>query len=95
MSDKIIGNPLQQAIVSGTIGKKTEPIAKQSTTQTSKSSGFQTSRKKDRNQHTIYLPPVLSKMLKTQAYLEGREMSEVVADAILLYKETKDKEKKL
>ena len=95
MNDKTIGNPLQQAIVSGTIGKKTELVQRPSTIQTSKSSDFQKSRKKDRNQHTIYLPPVLSKMLKMQAYVEGREMSEVVADAILLYKEKKDKENKL
>jgi hypothetical protein len=46
--------------------------------------------KKDRVQHTIYLPPVLSKWLKIDAFEEGREISDIVADAILVYKERKD-----
>ena len=92
MPKKPIGNPLEQAIVSGTIGKKSEPVAEQATesiaTPVRKVGRKPT--KKDRVQHTIYLPPVLSKWIKIESYEQGREISDVVADAILLYKEQQD-----
>jgi hypothetical protein len=92
MAKKPIGNPLEQAIVSGTIGKKSEPVEDQ-TTQTVPTPVRKVGRKptkKDRVQHTIYLPPVLSKWLKIESYEQGREISDIVADAILLYKDRKD-----
>jgi hypothetical protein len=97
MSKKAIGNPLAQAILEGTIGKKSEPVEQQATepvpTPVRKVGRKPT--KKDRVQHTIYLPPVLSKWVKIESYEQGREISDVVADAILLYKEQQDTANKL
>ena len=57
MAKKPIGNPLEQAILSGTIGKKSEPVEEQSAeavpTPVRKVGRKPT--KKDRVQHTIYL----------------------------------------
>ena len=92
MAKKTIGNPLEQAIVSGTIGKKSEPVERQAT-ETVLAPIRKVGRKvtkKDRVQHTIYLPPVLSKWVKIESYEQGREISDVVADAIVLYKEQQD-----
>jgi len=92
MPKKPIGNPLEQAIVSGTIGKKSEPVAQQAAESVPaliRKVGRKPT-KKDRVQHTIYLPPVLSKWVKIESYEQGREISDVVADAILLYKEQQD-----
>jgi hypothetical protein len=97
MAKQAIGNPLEQAIMEGTIGKKSEPVEQQATepvpTPVRKVGRKPT--KKDRVQHTIYLPPVLSKWVKIASYEQGREMSDVVADAILLYKEQQDTANKL
>jgi hypothetical protein len=97
MAKKAIGNPLEQAIMEGTIGKKSEPVEQQATepvpTPVRKVGRKPT--KKDRVQHTIYLPPVLSKWVKIESYEQGREISDVVADAILLYKEQQDTANKL
>jgi hypothetical protein len=97
MAKQAIGNPLEQAIMEGTIGKKSEPVEPQATepvpTPVRKVGRKPT--KKDRVQHTIYLPPVLSKWIKIESYEQGREMSDVVADAILLYKEQQDTANKL
>jgi hypothetical protein len=92
MTKKPIGNPLEQAIVSGTIGKKSEPVQEQGaeSVPTPMRKVGRKPTKKDRVQHTIYLPPVLSKWLKIESFEEGREISDMVADAILLYKERKD-----
>jgi hypothetical protein len=96
MAKKPIGNPLEQAILSGTIGKKSEPVQEQTgepvPTPIRKVGRKPT--KKDRVQHTIYLPPVVSKWLKWDSIEEGREISDVVADAILLYKERKERANK-
>jgi hypothetical protein len=92
MPKKPIGNPLEQAIVSGTIGKKSEPVEQQAAASVPapiRKVGRKPT-KKDRVQHTIYLPPVLSKWVKIESYEQGREISDVVADAILLYKEQQD-----
>ena len=92
MPKKPIGNPLEQAIVSGTIGKKSEPVEQQAAGSVPvpiRKVGRKPT-KKDRVQHTIYLPPVLSKWVKIESYEQGREISDVVADAILLYKEQQD-----
>jgi hypothetical protein len=97
MAKKPIGNPLEQAIVSGTIGKKSEPVEEPAPEPVStpiRKIGRKAT-KKERVQHTIYLPPVLSKWVKIEAYEQGREISDVVGDAILLYKETKDNADKL
>jgi hypothetical protein len=92
MARKPIGNPLEQAIVSGTIGKKSEPAEDQAAASvpTPVRKVGRKPTKKDRVQHTIYLPPVLSKWLKIDSFEEGREISDIVADAILVYKERKD-----
>jgi hypothetical protein len=92
MAKKAIGNPLEQAIMSGTIGKKSEPVEAQTTEAVPTTPIRKVGRKptkKDRVQHTVYLPPVLSKWVKMESYEEGREISDVVADALLLYKERK------
>jgi hypothetical protein len=92
MPKKPIGNPLEQAIVAGTIGKKTEPV-EQEVTESVPTPVRKVGRKptkKDRVQHTVYLPPVISKWLKWDSIDEGREISDVVADALVLYKERKD-----
>lgn len=92
MSNKTIGNPLQQAVISGTIGKKSEPTERP-TNETLPTPIRQIGRKatkKDRVQHTVYLPPVISKWVKMESYEQGREISDLVADALLLYKEKKD-----
>ena len=96
MAKKPIGNPLEQAIVSGTIGKKSEPLEEQGaeTVATPVRKVGRKPTKKDRVQHTIYLPPVLSKWVKIEAYEQGREISDLVADAILLYKDRQDSAKK-
>ena len=97
MVKKAIGNPLEQAIMEGTIGKKSEPVEQQATEPVStpvRKVGRKPT-KKDRVQHTIYLPPVLSKWVKIESYEQGREISDVVADAILLYKEQQDTANKL
>jgi len=76
----------------GTIGKKSEPV-EQVATETVSTPVRKVGRKptkKDRVQHTIYLPPVLSKWLKIDSFEEGREISDIVADAVLFYKERKD-----
>jgi hypothetical protein len=96
MAKKPIGNPLEQAIVTGTIGKKSEPV-EQAATETIPTPVRKVGRKptkKDRVQHTIYLPPVISKWLKWDAIDEGREISDITADALLLYKERKDRANK-
>ena len=93
MAKKPIGNPLEQAIVAGTIGKKSEPDEEQ-TTESVPTPVRKVGRKptkKDRVQHTVYLPPVISKWLKWDSIEEGREISDVVADALVLYKERKDR----
>jgi len=92
MAKKAIGNPLEQAIVSGTIGKKSEPVEEQvaESVPTPVRKVGRKPTKKDRVQHTIYLPPVLSRWVKIESYEQGREISDVVADAILHYKEQKD-----
>ena len=92
MAKKTIGNPLEQAIVSGTIGKKSEQVDAQAgnAVATPVRKVGRKATKKDRVQHTIYLPPVLSKWVKIESYEQGREISDVVADAILLYKEQQD-----
>src|SRR5713101_6155965 len=97
MAKKAIGNPLEQAIVSGTIGKKSEPVEQQATetVPTPIRKIGRKATKKERVQHTIYLPPVISKWVKIEAYEQGREISDVVADAILLYKEQKNTANKL
>jgi|SRR5688572_7763167 hypothetical protein len=92
MAKKPIGNPLEQAIMEGTIGKKSEPVVEQAAEPAAtpiRKVGRKPT-KKDRVQHTIYLPPVLSKWLKIDSFEEGREISDIVADAILFYKERKD-----
>jgi hypothetical protein len=96
MPKKSIGNPLEQAIVSGTIGKKSAPVEEQGaeTGATPVRKVGRKPTKKDRVQHTIYLPPVLSKWVKIEAYEQGREISDLVADAILLYKDRQDSAKK-
>ena len=92
MPKKPIGNPLEQAIVEGTIGKKSEPsealTAESAPTPVRKVGRKPT--KKDRVQHTVYLPPVISKWLKWDSIEEGREISDVVADALVLYKQRKE-----
>jgi hypothetical protein len=91
MAKKPIGNPLEQAIVTGTIGKKSEPV-EQAATETVPTPVQKVGRKptkKDRVQHTVYLPPVISKWLKWDSIEEGREISDVVADALIWYKERK------
>ena len=92
MAKKTIGNPLEQAIVSGTIGKKSEPVDRQvaDSVSTPIRKVGRKATKKDRVQHTIYLPPVLSKWVKIESYEQGREISDVAADAIRLYKEQQD-----
>ena len=97
MAKKPIGNPLEQAIVAGTIGKKSELLEEQTSeavpTPVRKVGRKPT--KKDRVQHTIYLSPVLSKWLKIAHFEEGREISDIVADALVLYKERKDSANKV
>lgn len=93
MSNKQIGNPLEQAVISGTIGKKSEPEQKTNGEQTQLQPVRQIGRKatkKDRVQHTIYLPPVISKWVKMESYEQGREISSIIADALVAYKEKKD-----
>jgi hypothetical protein len=51
----------------------------------------ETGKEKGRKQHTIYLPPSLSKWLKLQAVEEEREMSDIVADALEEYRESRQK----
>ena len=96
MAKKPIGNPLEQAIVAGTIGKKSEQVEEHAaeTISTPVRKVGRKPSKKDRVQHTIYLPPVLSKWIKIESYEQGREMSDIVAVAILLYKEHKDSSNK-
>ena len=92
MAKKPIGNPLEQAIVSGTIGKKSDPVEEQTPESVStpvRKVGRKPT-KKDRVQHTVYLPPVISKWLKWDSIEEGREISDVVADALVLYKQRKE-----
>ena len=78
--------------MSGTIGKKSEPVEQQAaeSAPTPVRKIGRKATKKDRVQHTIYLPPVLSKWVKIASYEQGREMSDVVADALLVYKEHQD-----
>ena len=92
-SNKHIGNPLEQAIIAGTIGKKSSDAEKHTTelAATPVRKIGRKATKKERVQHTVYLPPVISKWVKIEAYEEGREISDLVADALLLYKERKDK----
>jgi|GEM_PF-2652305 len=91
-SNKTIGNPLEQAVISGTIGKKSEfaeaPINETVPIPVRKIGRKAT--KKDRVQHTVYLSPVISKWVKMESYEQGREISDIVADALLLYREKKD-----
>jgi len=89
---KQIGNPLEQAIISGTIGKRSEQPEKPSdaTSIPIRKVGRKAT-KKERVQHTIYLPPALSKWVKVEAYEQGREISDVTADALLMYKEKRDR----
>ena len=56
MTKKTIGNPLEQAIVSGTIGKKSEPVERQAAeaVPTPIRKVGRKATKKDRVQHTIY-----------------------------------------
>jgi len=44
--------------------------------------------KGSRVQQTVYLPPDLAKWVKIQAIEEGREISEIAADALELYRQS-------
>ncbi len=91
-SKKTIGNPLEQAIIAGTIGKKSNDVGNRTAepdTAPIRKIGRKAT-KKERVQHTIYLPPVLSKWVKIEAYEQGREISDLMADALRLYKDKKD-----
>ena len=44
------------------------------------------SKKASRRPHTVYLPPALSKWVKMQAIEEDREISEIVTDALDIYR---------
>ena len=57
MAKKTIGNPLEQAIVSGTIGKKSEPVEGQAAVPTPIRKVGRKATKKDRVQHTILTFP--------------------------------------
>jgi hypothetical protein len=74
-------DPLEQAATLGTIGGKKEqpPQPERSEVQTSK---IPEAQKSDRKQHTVYLPPYLSKWLKVYAVEHDQEISEVVTEAL-------------
>lgn len=67
---KEIGDPLERAATTGKLGGSPASL-------TSKGS---------RKPHTLYLPPALSKWVKMQAVEEDREMSEIVTDALEIYR---------
>ncbi len=86
-----IGDPLERAAVTGKIGGGSPPAPptedRGKAAKKSSVPDVQTSSTKEaRKQHTIYLPPRLSKWLKLQAVEEDREISEIATDALEMYR---------
>jgi hypothetical protein len=90
---KEIGDPLERAATTGKLGG-VSPAAPVTTTRGRTSEGRKSSildaqtsvTKGSRKQHTVYLPPALSKWLKMQAIEEEREISQIVTDALEMYR---------
>jgi len=90
---KEIGDPLERAATTGKLGG-VSPAARGMTSQARTSEGeksrmpdVQTSTTKGlRKQQTVYLPPALAKWVKKQAIEEEREISEIMTDALEMYR---------
>jgi hypothetical protein len=92
---KEIGDPLERAATTGKLGgvspaaRATPPGPEKKTLEGGKSGMLevQTSTTKEtRKQQTVYLPPALAKWVKMQAIEEEREISEIVTDALEMYR---------
>jgi hypothetical protein len=90
---KEIGDPLERAATTGKLGG-VSPAARE-TGHREKAPGVgksgmpdvQTSEMKEaRKQQTVYLPPALAKWVKMQAIEEEREISEIMTDALEMYR---------
>ncbi len=87
MTDKI-GDPLAEAAQSGVLGRR--PITSMQPPQPAtrvQPQGDQVKQEPQRVKRTLMFSPALAKWLKIQAAQEGREMSEIVADALETYKQ--------
>jgi hypothetical protein len=88
-----IGNPLADAAKSGVIGQQRAPIttrsgqsagpASQARQQDDESQG----KEPERVKRTFMLTPERARWLKIQAAIEGREMSDIVDEALETYKQ--------
>jgi hypothetical protein len=90
---KEIGDPLERAATTGKLGgvspaaRTTSPERKTSEGEKSRMPDVQTSTTKEaRKQQTVYLPPGLAKWVKMQAIEEEREISEIMTDALEMYR---------
>jgi hypothetical protein len=87
VTDKI-GDPLAEAAQSGVLGRR--PISSMQPPQPAtkvQPLGDQVKQEPQRVKRTLMFSPALAKWLKVQAAQEGREMSEIVADALETYKQ--------
>ena len=86
-----IGNMRQYATIGGKHPdvQKSESLDTQTSSisdvQESKSPNVKKSKHPDWKQQTIYLPPELAMTLKMQAVLDGKEISEIVTEALTSY----------
>ncbi len=87
MTDKI-GVPLDvdETVQGGVLGPRKTITSKQTPQPVTKLKDEQVDKEPERIKRTILFRPAQAKWLKVQAAQEGREMSEIVAEALEMYK---------
>ena len=88
MTDKI-GDPLANAAATGTLGqrKTLTSVAKPAEQSQASSQEQPGQEKEERVKRTLMFTPERAKWLKVQAALEGREMSDIVEEALATYQQ--------
>jgi hypothetical protein len=87
MADKI-GNPLEEAAQSGVLGRKqTFTPGQQDSTAARSQATTEREQNRVRVKRTLMFTPARAKWLKVQAAQEGREMSDIVDEALATYQQ--------
>lgn len=87
MADKI-GNPLDDAAASGMLGRKQTLTSKQPEPSVTRSQATTNENQEPaRKKRTLMFTPYRAKWLKVQAAQEGREMSDIVEEALATYQQ--------
>lgn len=86
MSADKIGDPLADAATTGVIGKRpTFAATERGQSVPGRQGQSDQEKKNEREKRTLMFTPERAKWLKVQAALEGREMSEIVEEALEHY----------